>query len=313
MPTYSASSPVQQIPMVSIVVPVYNRAELIQPCLSSLMAQTYPKDRYEIILVDDGSTDNTVASARELLRDWPGTFQIVQKPNGGPASARNAGFRASQADVIAFIDSDCVAEIHWIEKLIDTLASKDAAGVGGPLINVVQPGWVANYLNETSFFRHRVKHGKVDYLLTANVAFRRSALVEVNGFSEYPGVWAEDADLSFRLIQSGHTLLLTEQGLVTHYGTPSSIQALIKDLYRYGYGNAVLSRHWKNGRTPVAEFIRHGGAVVLSPLLALSHAKRVGMRRAITFWPLIVIEHTAFICGLIKGTLHTRLRGPGNK
>lgn len=308
MLTYSASSPVQHMLTVSIVVPVYNRAELIQPCLTSLMAQTYPRDRFEIILVDDGSTDTTVACAQELLRGWQGTFQIVQKPNGGPASARNAGFRASQSDVIAFIDSDCIAEIDWVEKLIDTLAPQDAAGVGGPLMNVVPPGWVAGYLNETSFFRHRVKHGKVDYLLTANVAFRRSALVAVNGFSEYPGVWAEDADLSFRLIQSGHALLLTEQGLVTHYGTPSSIRGLIKDLYRYGYGNAVLSRHWKNGRTPLVEFIRHGGAVVLSPFLALSHTRRVGMRRAITFWPLIVVEHSAFICGLVNGALRTRLR-----
>jgi glycosyltransferase involved in cell wall biosynthesis len=297
----------RQIPLVSIVIPVYNRAELIQPCLASLISQTYPRDRYEIILVDDGSTDDTVEQARASVQGWPGQFRLVQKANGGPASARNAGFRASSADVIAFIDSDCVAEVHWLEHLIGALAPTDAAGVGGPLVNVAPKSWVAHYLNAAAFFRHRVKHGRVDYLLTANAAFRRSALEDVHGFSEYPGAWAEDADLSFRLTQAGRKLFLAQQGLVTHYGTPNSVRGLVKDLYCYGYGNAVLSRYWKNGRTPVVEFIRHAGAVVLSPLLALSYVRSFGAGWALAFWPLIVMEHSAFLAGLVNGTLRERL------
>lgn len=290
-----------QSPFVSVVIPVYNRADFIARCLAALFAQTYPLERYEILLVDDGSTDDTVEQARKAAQGWPGTLHILQKPNGGPASARNAGIRSSEADVIAFIDSDCVAEANWLAALTDALIPSDAAGVGGPLVNIASSGWVSCYLNAAAFYRHRVRRGKVDYLLTANVAFRRLALLSVNGFSEVEGAWGEDADLSFRLAQSGYTLLLTEQGIVAHYGAPKTIRSLFKELLRYGYGNYILSRNWRNGRTPARELMRHGGAVVLSPLLALSYVRRVGLWQAITFCPLIVIEHTAFMAGLIKG------------
>lgn len=297
-----------QMPQVSIVIPTYNRAGFIQTCLASVFAQTYPRDRYEVILVDDGSTDRTVDQAVELAQQWSGCFRLIQKPNGGPASARNAGIRTSQAEVIVFIDSDCIAAANWLEKIISVLAGSDAAGVGGPLVNVSPKGWVSHYLNSTSFFRHRVRHGKVDYLLTANVAFRRSALLAVGGFSE-AGVWGEDADLSFRLTQSGYKLLLAQEGLVTHYGTPASMRGLIKDLYRYGYGNCILSQHWQNRRTPLTELIRHSGAVVLSPFLALRYTRTAGFGWAIAFWPLIVVEHTAFVCGLISALGRRAVRG----
>jgi hypothetical protein len=76
---------------------------------------------------------------------------------------------------------------------------------------------------------------------------------------------------------------------------------LVKELSRYGYGNAVLSQNWHNGRIPARELVRHVGAVVLSPLLALSYGRCSGFWPAMTFWPLIVIEHAAFIAGLLKG------------
>jgi GT2 family glycosyltransferase len=290
-------------PFVSVVIPAYNRADFISHCLASLCTQTYPQDRYEILLVDDGSTDDTASQARIATEGWPGRVRIIQKTNGGPASARNVGIRASKAEIIAFLDSDCVAEPDWLMSLVTVLVASGAAGVGGPLVNVAPKGWVARYLTAAALYRHRARHGKVEYLLTANVAFRRTALLGVNGFSEASGAWGEDADLSFRLIQSGYTLVLAERGIVTHYGTPHSLGGFIKELARYGYGNYVHSANWRNGRTPSREVIRHSGAVVLSPVLALTYAGRVGFWSALTFWPLIVIEHTAFIAGLLKGMI----------
>jgi GT2 family glycosyltransferase len=164
-------------------------------------------------------------------------------------------------------------------------------------------------LNTTALFRHRVRRGQVDYLLTNNAVFRRSALLQVNGFSEQEGIWGEDADLSFRLIQAGFKLLLAEEGIVTHFGTPTSVRGLISNLYRYGYGNAVFSQNWTNRRTPGVELVRHSGAVALSPFLALSNTRQVGILWAIAFWPLVVTEHTAFVVGLVSGTMHSRRRG----
>ncbi|MDQ2716039.1 MAG: glycosyltransferase [Chloroflexota bacterium] len=300
-----ASAPARK-PFASIVVPVYNRADFIAASLASLFTQTYPLECYEIILVDDGSNDGTAERALEIVQGWRGAFRLVRNVHGGPACARNAGIRAASAEIIAFIDSDCVADADWLERLVEALLTSDAVGVGGPLINVTGQGWVSRYLDAAAFFRHRVRHGQVDYLLTANVAYRRSALLSINGFSEQDGAWSEDADLSFRLRQAGYTLRLAAQGSVMHYGAPTSLRGLIRNLYRYGYGNTVLSSNWHNGRTSVMELLRHAGALMLSPALAISYSRKVGPVWAMAFWPLILLEHGAFMVGLIAGNASPR-------
>lgn len=287
---------------VSVVIPAFNAAAHIERLMTSLFAQTYPRDAYEIILVDDGSRDDTAERAERLLATWDGAGRVIRKSNGGPASARNAGLRASTADVIAFIDSDCVADPDWLAAVVPTLAN-GAAGVGGPLRNVSPPGWVSEYLDACQFFRQRTRNGVVDYLLTANAAFRREALARVSGFDERRGVWAEDADLSFRLKQEGYALLLAPSGGVTHFGSPGSVKSLCRELYRYGFGAAVLSRNWRNGRTPATEFVRHGGAAALAPLLAFRLRRRVGLGRAMSYWPLITLEHLSFCWGLCMATM----------
>src|SRR5260221_1811595 len=136
-------------PFVSVVVPTYNRVGFLDKCLSPLLAQSYPLDRYEIILVDDGSTDGTAEKAQALTLDWNGTFRVINKQNGGPASARNAGFRTSNAEIIAFIDSDCVAGPNWLEELIRALVRSNAVGIGGPVTGVDLDNWVSRYVEVT--------------------------------------------------------------------------------------------------------------------------------------------------------------------
>jgi GT2 family glycosyltransferase len=297
------------LPLVSVVVPCYNRANFLPRCLGSLFAQTYPRERFEIVLVDDGSTDGTAETARALGAAWAGGLRVVEQSNGGPARARNAGIRAAGGEIVAFTDSDCVAAPEWLEQLVRTLAADPAAaGVGGPIANGSSDGWVARFLDTTAFYRHRVRRGAVDYLLTASVAYRRDALVAAGGFSEREGAWGEDADLSFRVRQAGYRLLLASDGSVTHYGSPESPRALARELYRYGYGNSVLSRGWTNGRTPAMELLRHGGAMLLAPLLALRYTARVGWLEAARFCPLFALEHGAFVVGLLHGQVRLLAR-----
>jgi glycosyltransferase involved in cell wall biosynthesis len=286
---------------VSVVVPVYNQAVLIAQALASLFAQDYPPSRFEIIVVDDGSTDGSGDAARHLGETWSGVTRVLAKPNGGPASARNLGVARSQAEFVAFMDADCRAAPNWLSSLVWLLTKTNAAAVGGPIVNAASSNLVASYIEASGLYRHRAHRGVVDYLLTANVAFRRSALLEMDGFSE--GAWAEDADLSFRLRAAGHTLLLADDGIVMHYGSPTTVRALARELYRYGSGSYAQSRQWAGKRTPLREFIRHAGAVALSPALALRLAPRLGLARACGCWPLVVIEHSAFCGGLLAGRL----------
>ncbi|MCC6975786.1 MAG: glycosyltransferase [Anaerolineae bacterium] len=290
-------------PYVSVVIPIYNRADFVALCLPPLLKQTYPLDRYEIILVDDGSTDDTVMRARDLTRDWAGEFRLIQKPNGGPASARNAGYQAAQGELIAFLDSDCVAPPNWIEALVKPFTESQTAGVGAPVVAGDATSWVARYLDVMDFYRHRVRGGRVDYLVTGNVAFRRDALDQIGGFTTEPNVWVEDVEISYRLKKSGYALDVTSDGAVKHYGTPSSLHILARNLYRYGKGNYLLLGTQRGGRSPVVEIMRHMGAVVLGPVFILRRAKTATVLEAFSYWPLVVVEHTAFIAGMISGML----------
>jgi cellulose synthase/poly-beta-1,6-N-acetylglucosamine synthase-like glycosyltransferase len=293
---------------VSVVVPAYNQAAFLPRAIASLFAQDFPLSRYEIIVVDDGSTDGAGAVAERLAATWTGAMRVLTKHNGGPASARNMGVAQSQAEIVAFMDADCCAAPNWLSSLVCHLTETAAAGVGGPISNARSANWVASYTDASGLYRHRVRRGMVDYLLTANVAFRRSALVAVGGFSEH--AWAEDADLSFRLRAAGHTLLLAADGIVVHYGAPTSTRALRRELYRYGHGSYWQSRHWGSERAPLREFIRHAGAIALSPLLALRLTPRLGVWGALRSWPLVAIEHGAFCQGLLAGHLSATVHRP---
>ena len=271
-----------------------------------LFRQTYPIDRYEIILVDDGSSDDTASRAMMLARahqyERAVSFRLIQKPNGGPASARNAGWLASKAEVVAFIDSDCEASESWLMELVAGFTTPEIAGVGGPILDPTPCTVIADYVKARRFFTHRVRGGRVDYLLTGNAAFRREALLAVDGFDEAvrtPG--AEDPDLSFRIQQQGYRLAVTSTGAVLHHGVPPSVRGFLRTVRTYGEGNALLSGRWQNGRTPLVEFVRHGGAIVLSPIIAIRLARGQKVGVALRYWLLVIAEHSAFLVGLIGG------------
>lgn len=312
-PAVWSASAAARPPVVSVVIPAYNCARTLGDCLASLFAQTYPPDRFEIIVVNDGSIDETaaIATVAATTGGWKGHFALLSQPNGGPASARNTGIHAATGQIVAFTDADCVAAPDWLASLVHVFEGHpDVAGVGGPLQNAAQANTVvARYLLAAEFYRHRTRGGTVDYLVTANAAFRRAVLLSAGGFIERERAWAEDADLSFRLVQSGYTLLLSPQGTVTHLGVLKSVRDFASELYRYGFGNAVLARGWPGWRHPSVQLVRHLGAIVLAPWLALRLRRRVGWREVVAFWPLVVVEHAAFSAGLVSGWLAETWRG----
>lgn len=304
--TSSLTSAHEDCPFVSVVMPTYNRSSFLDQTLPPLFAQTYPTDGYEIILVDDGSTDDTVSRAGGLAKAWPGEFRIVQQQNKGPGSARNTGLLESRGEFTAFIDSDCVADTDWLKSMVEEFERTGAAGIGGTIINVADPDtWVSRYLVASDEYRHRIRNGEVDYLITPNVAFRRADALAVGGF-ESRARNAEDVDISFKLKDAGYKLIVADRSRVTHHGVPATLGMLFRTFYRYGLGSFHLSDDWKGRRSPPVELIRHLGGAILSPFLALQLTPRVGAVQAACFVPLIVIKHGAFITGLVVGVIKGR-------
>src|ERR1051325_265870 len=127
--------PLPQPPFVSVIVCSYNGGKTLAGCLQSLGKLNYPG--YEIILVDDGSTDDTAYIAAQFP-----TVRYIHQKNHGLSHARNAGAAAAKGEVFVYTDSDCMADVDWLYYLIGTLLSGDYAGVGGPNVSPPAQNWV---------------------------------------------------------------------------------------------------------------------------------------------------------------------------
>ncbi len=197
----------------SIVIPTFNRKTLLRRCLVAATSQNYPD--YEVIVVDDGSTDSTQDMVR---REFPQVRYFRQEVNRGPAAARNRGIWEATGEIVAFTDDDCLPPTDWLNRLADGYHRHlEVVGVGGyleALDELLRDNILAQY--ERNVGRDRYGAGYEEVLAgfecpaggTNNMSYRRDALIDIGGFDEqFPFAAGEDADLKWRLCQRGLRLL----------------------------------------------------------------------------------------------------------
>jgi glycosyltransferase involved in cell wall biosynthesis len=224
-------------PSVSIIIPVYNGADTIAACLESLLNQTYPADAYEVIVVENGSTDDTTTIVEKYL------IRLFHSDQRGPAAARNLGLARSEADIVAFTDADCVADHNWLSELAKPYTDPEIGGVGGVILayehadrTIVElfseeHSPLANFVSgENEFLPH---------LYTANASFRRSLLNKIGGFNPNL-VTAEDVDLAWRIqLQTDVKLHFASEAIIYHHHR-STRTGLARQYRQYGFGEIVL-------------------------------------------------------------------------
>ena len=179
----------------SIVIPIYNMADLIGDVLSALKTQTFSATNFEIVLVDDGSTDASSsvaqATATKLGMD---NLRVVSQTNAGPGAARNRGIHEASAPIVVFLDSDCIPEPTWLEEMFGPfIEDPSLAGVEG---KTIPSGEV------TSVFDHYIDNPKGGNCWTCNIAYRKNWLIEAGGLDENLR-WCEDIDIAYRMKQFG--------------------------------------------------------------------------------------------------------------
>jgi glycosyltransferase involved in cell wall biosynthesis len=299
------------LPFVSVVVPTYNEVNLLRESLPTLFEQDYPN--FEIILVNDGSTDGTGAYAATLIENATVTFRLINQENAGVAAARNAGWQVAKGELVAFIDTGCHADKQWISDLVGAIG--DAGGIGGKIILTREHSALTRYTRVSQQYRHRIRNGRVEYLIGANMAIRRQVLVDVNGFRNWGGVGGEDVDICYRIIHAGHQLVVTDDALIYHHDSATRITQFMKKYFNRGYANYYFSAAWfkmghHNRMLPI-EVLRRFVAVLLSPYLAATYASRSIWRD----WPIYTLismaEHLSFAMGLIYAFIR-RDRYPGS-
>ena len=191
-------------PRVSIIIPHLNQRDAAEHCLLSLRAQSYPADRMEIILADNGSS----VSLRELSSAFP-EMCLVQETRPGPGLARNAGIAVATGEILAFIDADCRAHPQWVEAAVAALRQPEATGiVGGDVqIALANPARMTGLEAYESVFAYRqaLYVHKLGFSGAGNLAMRRAMFEAVGPFAGI-GI-AEDRDWGRRARALGHVTL----------------------------------------------------------------------------------------------------------
>jgi len=242
----------------SVIVPAYQRHRETARLVESLAASEV---RFEVLIVDDASPTPIGPAVESFCGDLDLVIERLPA-NRGPAAARNAGIRRASHDIIAFTDNDCVVSPTWARRIHRYMqdAPPRIAGVGGRVL-ALGDDMLSRYHTYHKILDPWLDHGRWLYVVTANAAFRRSALEDVGGFDadiRVPG--GEDPGLCFKLLERGYRLEYHAEAVVFHEYR-ASVRDFVKTFFRYGAGCRHQAERHARGqvRTHVQSVAGFGG------------------------------------------------------
>ncbi|HEV2188173.1 MAG TPA: glycosyltransferase [Stellaceae bacterium] len=227
--------PLKRYPRVSVVVCAYNAERTMDKCLASLEHLNYPD--YEVIVVNDGSKDRTLT----ISESYP-NCRIISQENKGLSVARNVGAEAATGEIVAYTDSDCVADPDWLNYLVGTMETKGLVACGGPNFPppedelvpeavAVSPGAPCHVLLDDEIAEH---------IAGCNMAFRREVLLGIGGFDSVFRAAGDDVDICWRLRDAGHVIGYSAAAFVWHFRR-NTVKAYIGQQKGYGKAEALVS------------------------------------------------------------------------
>lgn len=212
---------------ISVVIPTYNRAELLGEVLGALAVQSLDSSRFEVLIVDNNSTDETGQICREFCESHS-QFRYLLETQQGTSFARNRGWKEASGEIVAFIDDDARASVDWCQNILNAFRNSvpKADAVGGdvyPWHKVEPPKWLPDDFGKVCLGEAAGVYSGSYGFLGANMAIKRKVLNVVGGFDESLGVfgdvirWGEDTRMTFRLRELGFTLWYEPGMIVDHY------------------------------------------------------------------------------------------------
>ncbi|ELY95665.1 glycosyltransferase AglE [Natrialba hulunbeirensis JCM 10989] len=219
-------------PFVSIIIPVYNDPEGIRSCLTALQSQAYPETQFEVLVVDNGSTDGT----RDVIRDFSVQLLVEDEVQGSYA-ARNKGIEASDGDVLAFVDADCTPEPEWVAAGVETMSQEDADLVAGRVRFEFTPDRTPAERFDAMGNMRNDKTVPEGVGKTANLFVRKTVVNEIGTF---PQNLRSGGDVYWTraATNAGMKIAYSPDAIVNH---PSrQFQPLLKKMYRVGNGSAEI-------------------------------------------------------------------------
>ncbi|MEW6232847.1 MAG: glycosyltransferase [Chloroflexota bacterium] len=248
-------------PRVSVVVCSYNGGRTIRDCLEGLQKLEYPN--FEVIVVNDGSTDATASIAHEY------GVHVIATEQRGLSNARNIGMETATGEIIAYLDDDAYPDPHWLTYLAATFMSTAHAGVGGPNIAPPGDGFIADCVANAPGGPVHVllSDQEAEHIPGCNMAFRKACLEAIGGFDPQFRVAGDDVDVCWRLQERGWTLGFSPAAMVWHHRR-NSVRAYWRQQYGYGQAEAMLQRKWP-GKYNAAGYLTWAGRVYSKSLRSI--------------------------------------------
>lgn len=276
--------------MITVVVPAYNAVKTLPACLEALRSQTKPPN--EIIVVDDGSQDDTIRVAREH------GARVLTPPHQGPAAARNLGIHEACGDIILFTDADCEPVPNWVAEMVQPFTDPDVAGVKGSYLTRQKEGvarLVQCEFEERYDLQEQLK--SIDVVDSYAAAFRHEVLNEIGGFDPaFPRADNEDVELSYRLERAGFRLIFNRQAVVYHWH-PRTWRAYISRKMKRGYWRMMVYRLY-----PGKAFVDSYTPQMLKMQIALMYLV-LGLSGLGLIYPILAWGAAAAFVGLCSSTL----------
>lgn len=221
----------------SIIIPTYNRPERLKTCLDSLISLNYPRDHFQVIVVDDGSKeplDIIVKPYQNRLN-----LSLIRQTNAGPAKARNTGASVAKGDYLAFTDDDCTLDQNWLSALENGFSKTSNALLGGKTINALPDNLYSSasqLLIDYLYDYYNQKSLQPTFFASNNFALSRDLFEKVGQFDvTFPLAAGEDREFCDRWLFSGYSLQYVPEAIIyhSHY---LSLSRFWRQHYNYGCG-----------------------------------------------------------------------------
>jgi glycosyltransferase involved in cell wall biosynthesis len=221
-------------PMVSVVICAYNAERTMEACLKSLRQLDYPN--YEVVIVDDGSRDRTA----EIAGRFP-EFRLIRQPNKGLSVARNVGMHAALGEIIAYTDSDCVVDPHWLTLMVAAMTANNFDACGGPNYAPHEEGRTEACVSAAPGAPCHVltAQDRAEHLAGCNMVFRKSVLQQIGGFDPQFTAAGDDVDICWRALDAGFVLGFCPAAFVWHFRR-NTVKAYYNQQRGYGKAEAML-------------------------------------------------------------------------
>jgi cellulose synthase/poly-beta-1,6-N-acetylglucosamine synthase-like glycosyltransferase len=287
----------------SIIIPTFNGAVRIGNCLDALLQQSAGRT-VEILVVNDGSTDNTA----DVVERYSGV-RLITQGNAGPAAARNRGAVEAQGAIILFTDDDCVPVPDWLDAMLEPFEDPEVVGAKG-VYRTHQKRLIARFVQIEYEDRYRLMADLecIDFIDTYSAAFRRDRFLEMAGYdTSFPVACAEDVELSYRMSARGWKMKFAPAAVVYHTH-PDTLSAYLKKKYKFAFWRVLAvrknpSKAVKDSHTPQLMKLQ----LLFGPALLLAVAFDLAVRARM---PALVLVLAAFFVSTGPFALQAIRRDP---